>query len=98
MAPSHRREFRLTKLAVALALPVAMGSYHAAAQNVLEEIIVTAQKRSESVMDIPSTVNVIDGDALKDFNVFSFTDLDALTAGLNINSFNGRSGRINVGR
>lgn len=97
MASSHHHEFRLTKLAVALALPVALGSYHhSAAAIVLEEVIVTAQKRSESVMDIPSTVNVIDGDALKDFNVFSFTDLDALTAGLEINSFNGRSGRINL--
>jgi iron complex outermembrane receptor protein len=41
-------------------------------------------------------VNVIDGDALKDFNVFKFTELGALTAGLEINSFNGRSGRMSL--
>jgi len=100
MTSSHHHEFRLTKLAVALALPVAMGSYHpsaaAAASIVLEEVIVTAQKRSESVQDIPSTVNVVDGESLKDFSVFNFTDLGALSAGLEINSFNGRSGRINL--
>jgi iron complex outermembrane receptor protein len=39
-------------------------------------------------------VNVIDGAALKDFNILKFTDLDALTAGLEINSFNGRNGRM----
>jgi iron complex outermembrane receptor protein len=59
-------------------------------------VIVTAQKRSESVQDIPSTVNVIDGDALKEFNIFRFTDLGALTAGLEIDSFNGRSGRMSL--
>jgi len=72
-----------------------VGSHHAAADDlVLEEVIVTAQKRSESVQEIPSTVNVIDGDALKDFNVLSFTDLGALSAGLRIDSLTGRSGRI----
>ena len=97
MVSSHHHEFRLTRLAAALAVPVALGSYHHSAAAIeLEEVIVTAQKRSESVMEIPSTVNVIDGEALKDFNVFSFTDLGALTAGLEIDSFNGRSGRINL--
>jgi iron complex outermembrane receptor protein len=72
-----------------------VGSHHAAAAALqLEEVIVTAQKRSESVQDIPSTVNMIDGDTLKDFNILKFTDLDALTAGLEINSFNGRNGRM----
>ena len=98
MASSHHHEFRLTRLAAALAVPVALGSYHHSAAAIeLEEVIVTAQKRSESVMDIPSTVNSISGEALKDFNVFSFTDLGALTAGLEIDSFNGRSGR-KIGR
>ncbi len=95
MIPTPNHNFKLSTLAAALALPLAVSSHHTAAQTLqLEEVIVTAQKRSESVQDIPSTVNVIDGEALKDFNVLSFTDLGALTAGLEINSFNGRSGRI----
>jgi iron complex outermembrane receptor protein len=97
MASSHNHDLRLTTLAAMLALPVVMGGYHTPAGAVeLEEVIVTAQKRTESVMDIPSTVNVINGDSLKDFNVFSFNDLGALSAGLEITSFNGRSGRINL--
>jgi iron complex outermembrane receptor protein len=97
MASSQNCDFRLRTLAATLALPLTVGSSYAAAQQaILEEVIVTAQKRSESVQDIPSTVNVIDGEALKEFNVFNFTDLGALSAGLEINSFNGRSGRINL--
>jgi outer membrane cobalamin receptor len=57
-----------------------------AEQLPLEEVIVTAQKRTESVQDIPSTVNVVSGSAIKDFNVFNFQDLQALTAGLEIDS------------
>lgn len=86
-----------TSLTMAVATALLGSSGLALAQEVaMEEVFVTAQKRSESIQDIPSTVNAIDGDALKNFNVFSFTDLDALTAGLNINSFNGRSGRIDL--
>jgi iron complex outermembrane receptor protein len=93
--PNHK--LRLTTLAAALAVPLVVGSHQAAAaERMLEEIIVTAQKRSESVQDIPSTVNVLDGDALKDFGVLKFTDLGALTAGLEINSFTGRSGRMTM--
>ena len=58
--------------------------------------MVTAQKRLESVQDIPATVNVIGGDTLKDFNIFNFTDLEALTPGLQIDSFTGRSGRMTL--
>jgi iron complex outermembrane receptor protein len=95
MVSTHNQDLRLTVLAATLALPLAVGSHRAAAEALkLEEVIVTAQKRSESVQDIPSTVNMIDGDTLKDFNILQFTDFGALTAGLEINSFNGRNGRM----
>ena len=54
--------------AVFLAL---FGSGALAQSTVLEEVVVTAQKRAESVKDIPATVNVITGDVLKDLNAFS---------------------------
>lgn len=62
----------------------------------LEEVIVTAQKRSQSLQDIPATVNVISGDTLKDFNTLKFEDLEALTAGLQIDTLTGRSGQITL--
>ena len=95
MTSIHNRELKKTTLAAAFALPLVVASYHASADALkLEEVIVTAQKRSESLQDIPSTVNVISGDALKEFNVLSFTDLGELTAGLRIDALTGRSGRI----
>ncbi len=58
----------------------------AAAQNslVLEEIIVTAQKRSESLSETPMTVNVVTGDVLEEMASFEFGDLTKLTSGLTI--------------
>lgn len=65
-------------------------------RRVIEEIVVTAQKRSESVQDVPSTVNVLSGEALKEFNVMNFTDLETLTAGLTSRRTTGRSGVISL--
>ncbi len=89
----HHRNISALTSAMCLALWGTVGS---AQSLVLEEVVVTAQKRLESVQDIPATVNVISGDTLKDFNVFNFTDLEALTAGLQIDSFTGRSGRMTL--
>lgn len=89
----NRRNAMVLTSAVCSALCATTGL----AQNiVLEEVVVTAQKRLESVQDIPATVNVISGDTLKDFNIFNFTDLEALTPGLQIDSFTGRSGRMTL--
>lgn len=49
---------------------------------VLEEIIVTAQKRVESLADTPMTVNVVTGEQIAEFAAFSFQDLSNMTAGL----------------
>jgi iron complex outermembrane receptor protein len=67
-----------------------------AAQAVLEEVVVTAQKRAESVQDVPLTVNALSGEALKDFTVQNFADLEALAPGLDIDLTSGRSGAISM--
>lgn len=51
---------------------------------VLEEIIVTAQKKSESLADTPVTVNVVTGDQMNAFANFSFQDLDRMLAGVSV--------------
>lgn len=63
---------------------------------VLEEVIVTAQKRAESVQDISATVNVVSGDAVDEFAVFSFGDVEQLTAGLTLDSPNARNSNISM--
>ena len=37
------------------------------AQPVLEEVIVTAQKREESVQDVPISITALSGDMISDF-------------------------------
>src|SRR6202023_2103926 len=41
----------------------------------IQEIVVTAQRRSESIQNVPITIQAITGDALKQLNVQSFSDL-----------------------
>ncbi|MEP5569614.1 MAG: TonB-dependent receptor, partial [Halioglobus sp.] len=53
---------------------------------VLEEVLVTAQKRVESVQDIPITVNVINNDVLDSFVIRNTNDLADSVPGLTIQS------------
>ncbi len=85
--------------AVAVAVAVQAMSGQALAQNdaesfSLEEIIVTAQKREQSLQDVPSTVNAIQGDALTDMKLFNFSDLEQVSPGLDLRSIDGRAGSI----
>ncbi len=53
-------------------------TFHATAQGktslVLEEIIVTAQKRVESLEDTPITINVVTGETLGEYGGFSLRE------------------------
>jgi len=67
------------------ALLLAIGAGGAQAQpTVLEEVIVTAQKRAENVQDIPITINVVTGDVLDNFSIRDTNDLAASVPGLTI--------------
>ncbi len=70
------------KLAILAALGVQTGAAYAAdatasaadsgAATGIEEIVVTAQRRNESIQDVPITIQAITGDQLKDLNVTTF--------------------------
>jgi outer membrane receptor protein involved in Fe transport len=47
----------------------------AAEADALQTITVTAQRRSESIQDVPLTVTAMTGEQLKELNVFSFDDV-----------------------
>lgn len=49
---------------------------------VLEEVLVTAQKRVENVQDIPMTINVVEGFSLDQFTIRNTTDLADSVPGL----------------
>lgn len=73
--------------ALALAMAAAHTSFSALAQEpglVLEEIVVTAQKREESLTEAPLTVNLLSEDAMRDAAIFQGDELGKLTAGIEI--------------
>ena len=46
------------------------------AAEVIEEIIVTAQKREQSLQEVPISVSVVSGEKLDGFGISSFEELD----------------------
>lgn len=67
-------------LAAFLATTILSPNTHAQSTGALEEIIVTAQKRQQSLQDIPAAVSAISGDTVREF----------LSAGENVRALSGR--------
>jgi outer membrane receptor protein involved in Fe transport len=87
--------FRKKSLVVAIGLviggqAIAASAVNAAEQMVTEEIIVTARKQEESLMEIPVSVSVVDSQLIQDANLTSINDLVNTTPGLKFNSAFGR--------
>ena len=57
-----------------------------AEKTVLGEVVVTAQKRTQALADIPMSVSVLAGDALERQQADNFQDMAALVPGLSLNS------------
>jgi len=72
-------------LAAALALAVS-GSGALAQQTVLEEVLVTATKREQSLQDIAVTVNAFSAETIQEAGINNASDLSVLTPSLNINT------------
>ena len=58
-------------------------------QGGLEDIVVTAQKRSENLQDVPISVTAVDGNVLSSASVEAQASLPRLTPNLAINTFSG---------
>jgi len=83
-----------SKNSLALAIAVALLSPSVSAQDLaLEEVLVTAQKREQSLADVPAAVSAISGQMVKEY-LSGAQDIRALAArvpGLNIETSNGRT-------
>jgi len=49
-----------------------------------EEVVVTAQKRTESLQDVPISMSVLGAEELTELNIFDFTETAKLTPGVNL--------------
>ncbi len=52
----------------------------------LEEVVVTAEKRTESLQNVPATVSVVGSDAINALHATQLTDIGAYVAGLQVDS------------
>jgi len=81
---THRGRRSLT-VAGAVALTLAAAAAGAQTTSAaLGEVIVTAQKRSEALADIPMSVSVVAGDTLERQRIENFEDLAAMVPGLSL--------------
>jgi iron complex outermembrane receptor protein len=65
-------------------------------RNVLEEVLVTATKRTESARDIPQSISVFSGDMLESSGVQSVTEIVKMTPGVNFFSDGQRAAQVTV--
>ena len=71
-------------LSVAIAATLTGGVSAESSNLVFEEVLVTAEKRSESLQDLSQAITVLDGDDLDTQQISSFVDLSAIAPGVNI--------------
>lgn len=77
--------YRPSSMSMAAAFVTALGMPHlAAAQQTLEEVVVTAQKREQSINDVGITVNAFTAEQLTNYGVKSAEDLSTITPGLTV--------------
>lgn len=83
---SESKGFSLKKIVAGIASALAATSGVAAdtqqSKAVLEEVVVTATKRQVLLTDVAETINVVTSERLENFNIYSFSDVQALTPGL----------------
>jgi len=54
-----------------------------------EEVVVTAQRRSEAVQDVPASITVLSAESLQSAGVANTTDLAKMVPGMTMNSYGG---------
>jgi iron complex outermembrane receptor protein len=67
------------------AITLLLISHGAIADRVLEEIIVTAQKREQSLQDVPVSVSVIDGEFIKEAGLIDIQDMVQYVPNIKVN-------------
>lgn len=83
------RRFSQRRTPGAAAASVGASPSDAAGGALIEEVLVTAQKRTESVQDVPSSVSVFDSRRVRQLHATTIIDYAAYIPGLNVSSGGG---------
>jgi iron complex outermembrane recepter protein len=70
--------------ALAASISVPAGAQDTASGRLIEEIIVTAQKREERLQDVPISISVVSADTLDAFKLNEATDIQNLVPGVSL--------------
>ena len=82
---SGRRTFRVPHMALtAIALALAPVS-QTMAQLMLEEVVVTAQKRPQGLQDVPVAIAAVSGEKINDLGITNLEEITLYTPNVNIN-------------
>ncbi len=84
---TNHTSFRPRLIATAM-LVASLGQAHAQDAPMLEEVVVTAQKRAQSLQDVPISVVAFDSEKLAARGIDELTDISASIPSLVVNSFN----------
>ncbi|MGI9273953.1 MAG: TonB-dependent receptor [Endozoicomonas sp.] len=82
--PKFRRQLLPVAIALCAAQMSSAQAEEASQSNTLEEVIVTAQKRAQSVQDIAGSVSAVTADSLEKSNTSNFSDLGKISAGVEV--------------
>jgi iron complex outermembrane recepter protein len=91
-----RRPTVCTLLSVSFVVSLELIPATAFAQLVLEEVIVTARKREESLQESPIAVSALSGEALEDMGLRDISDLRKIVPNVDLQEGTGTSGAGNV--
>ena len=79
-----------TYVVTAIFIFTALASVSAASEaqsgGMIEEVLVTATKRTESLQDVPISIGVVSGDAVEAYDIADLTDLQGFVPGLSVQS------------
>jgi iron complex outermembrane receptor protein len=95
--PPHQTRHLLfigTILSSVMVSPAAMAQFSGAGG--LDEIIVTAQKRAESVNDVPIAINALDGDGLEALGISDTDDIVEAFPNLGLNVRSGYNSGVSI--
>jgi outer membrane receptor protein involved in Fe transport len=84
IAMIHRAASRNTPIALAVASVLATGQVAAQDTTQLEEIIVTATRREQSLLDVPYNISAITGDSLESLQITDAADLMRNVTGVGV--------------
>ena len=85
---------RLLAAGSVAALAIVMPAHADDATGDEQDIVVTAQKREQRLIDVPQSVSVVSGDALENVQATNFSDYLKLVPGLQLNQTTAGFGRL----